>query len=189
MILRLLLPLLLLTACGGSEPDAPSAQTVAAPTLKDNLRPKKQARLIDFKLPPTSRIAIEHNALIDRAIINQYYVVLDNEGYFYETLKAGEYDNFQTGDIVTATYEAYYLDGTLVDKSKPGKPLRFVVGSLIDAWNLGITRAKPGGSIRILTPSRLAYGAEGLVSSNGDTIVGANRPLEFIIKNLELLEE
>ena len=149
----------------------------------------KQVKLIDFKLPPTTPIAREHNKLIDHAIINQYQVTLANDGYFYEVLEEGEYDNFQPGDIVTADYEVYYLDGTLVDKSKSGKPLRFKVGYLIDAWNFGGTNAKPGGSIRILSPSYLAYGDDGLVSPSGDTIVGANRSLEFVIKNLELHEE
>lgn len=180
--MRLLLPLLFLSACfGGAE--APSGAGA------DSLSAEQQSRLLELKLLPTTRNALQQNALIDHAINQGYNVSADDAGFFYEVLDEGEYVNFQPEDIVTADYEVYYLDGTLVDKSKAGKPLRFTVGYLIEAWNLAIPYARPGGSIRVLTPSRLAYGEQGLVSPRGDTIIGANRPLEFVIKNLELLEE
>lgn len=176
--MRLLTLVLLssLFACSSGPSPAPAATANKLP-------------LEDFKLPATNPLASEQNAIIDHAIAKGYDLTMGSSGYFFEILEPGEYGNLLPGDIVTAHYTGSYLDGTVFDKSKPGQPLRFTVGQLIDAWNFGLTHAKPGGSIRIIAPARLCYGAEGLVAQNGDVIVGANQALEFVISDIEIHEE
>lgn len=144
-----------------------------------------------MELSPTDdRAGRERNAIINRAIDQNYDVVAAPEGYFYEILEPGDYQNLVEGDIVEVHYRGNFLDGSEFDNSrKRSKKLHFFVGGLIPAWNLGLTRIKPGGSIRILSPSALAYGADGLVSPRGDTLVPAHTVLEFVIEDIEIFEE
>jgi len=144
-----------------------------------------------LELAPTDdRAGRERNAIINRAIDQNYDVIAAPEGYFYEILSPGEYDKLIEGDIVEAHYRGNFLDGSEFDNSrKRHKKLRFFVGGLIPAWNLGLQNIKPGGSIRILSPSALAYGTDGLVSPRGDTLVPANTVLEFVIDEIEIFEE
>jgi FKBP-type peptidyl-prolyl cis-trans isomerase len=172
-------------ACNDSS-NAPAA----APAKDAATKSAIEERLIMELAPTNDRAGRERNAIINRAIDQNYDVVAAPEGYFYEILAPGEYTKLLEGDIVSAHYRGNFLDGTEFDNSrKRNKPLRFFVGGLIPAWNLGLLHAKPGGSIRILSPSALAYGADGLVSPRGDTLVPAYTVLEFVIENIEIYEE
>jgi FKBP-type peptidyl-prolyl cis-trans isomerase len=178
-----LLLVVALTSCGGDE--APEA-----PTVDEVTRAELEARLIPELSPAQDRAGQQRNDIINRAIDQAYDIIPAPEGYFYEILEPGEYNLLAEGDIVTAHYRGQFLDGTIFDDSrKRGEPLRFTVGSLIEAWNLALLRVRPGGAIRILSPSNLAYGAEGLVGPRGDTLVPAHTVLEFIIDEINIHEE
>ncbi|TXF91363.1 hypothetical protein FUA23_01305 [Neolewinella aurantiaca] len=167
-----------------------SSAPAAAPEKDAATKSAIEERLILELAPTEDRAGRERNAIINRAIDQNYDVVAAPEGYFYEILAPGEYDNLVEGDIVSAHYIGNFLDGTEFDNShKRGKPLRFFVGGLIPAWNLALTKVKPGGRIRILSPSALAYGGDGLVSPRGDTLVPAHTVLEFVIEDIEIHEE
>jgi FKBP-type peptidyl-prolyl cis-trans isomerase len=172
-------------ACSNSSP-AP-----AAPPEKDAVTKSAiEDRLISELSPSSDRAGKERNAIINRAIDQNYDVYAAPEGYFYEILDPGEFTPLLTGDIVSAHYRGLFLDGTEFDNSRNrGTPLQFYVGGLIEAWNLALLRAKPGGSIRILSPSALAYGPEGLVGPRGDTLVPAHSVLEFVIDDIQIYEE
>lgn len=149
-----------------------------------------EARLITELAPSDDRSGRQRNAIINRAIDQNYDVYAAPEGYFYEIIEAGEYGNLVEGDIVTAHYQGRFLDGSVFDDSrKRGQALRFRLGDLIPAWNLALQRIKPGGAIRIITPSDLAYGADGLVGPRGDSLVPAHTVLEFVIDEIEIFEE
>ena len=181
----LALTILPLIACSDASP-APAS----APEKDAAVKSAIEERLVMELAPTDDRPGRERNAIINRAIDQNYDVVAAPEGYFYEILEPGEYDKLIEGDIVEAHYLGNFLDGTEFDNSrKRRKKLRFFVGGLIPAWNLGLTRVKPGGSIRILTPSALAYGADGLVGPRGDTLVPAHTVLEFVIDEIEIFEE
>jgi len=165
-IILLALTILTLTACSDS-----SSAPASAPEKDAAVKSAIEERLIMELAPTDDRPGRERNAIINRAIDQNYDVIAAPEGYFYEILEPGEYDNLIEGDIVEAHYRGNFLNGTEFDNSRERhKKLRFYVGGLIPAWNLGLTRVKPGGSIRILTPSALAYGADGLVGARGDTL-------------------
>lgn len=186
-IIPLLTGILLLTlsACSGS-----SSAPATAPEKDAATKSAIEERLISELSPTTDRAGTERNAIINRAIDQNYDVYAAPEGYFYEVLDPGEFTPLLTGDIVSAHYRGSFLDGTEFDNSrKRGAPLQFHVGGLIEAWNLALLRAKPGGSIRILSPSALAYGAEGLVGPRGDTLVPAHTVLEFVIDDIQIYEE
>ena len=174
-----------LFACNGSSPAPASAPAKDAAT-----RSAIEERLITELSPSTDRAGRERNAIINRAIDQSYDVYAAPEGYFYEILLPGEYANLEEGDIVSAHYRGSFLDGREFDNSRRRKAaFRFRLGDMIPAWNLGLQRIKPGGRIRIISPSALAYGPDGLVGPRGDTLVPANKVLEFIIDDLEIHEE
>ena len=148
-----------------------------------------EERLIT-KLAPTEDLAgNQRNAIINRAIDQHYDVYAAPEGYFYEVLAPGQTVGFVEGDYVEAHYTGKFLNGRIFDSSRRrDTKLSFRIGDLIPAWNLGVQRIQNGGSIRILTPSELAYGADGLVGPRGDTLVPANTVLEFLLEEVEVGE-
>jgi FKBP-type peptidyl-prolyl cis-trans isomerase len=174
-----------LLACGGASPApaaAPEKDTATASAIEE--------RLIAALAPSDDLAGRQRNAIINRAIDQNYDVYVAPEGYFYEIVAPGEFGQLVEGDIVSVHYRGSFLDGAVFDDShKRGEPLRFTVGSLIPAWNLGLQKINPGGTIRILTPSALAYGADGLVNARGDTLVPANTVLEFLIDEITVYEE
>ncbi|WP_157974387.1 FKBP-type peptidyl-prolyl cis-trans isomerase [Lewinella sp. IMCC34183] len=179
----LLLPLFLCT-CG------PADTTPAEPARDEAERSAIEERLITELSPSDDLAGRQRNAIINRAIDRNYDVYAAPEGYFYEVLQEGEYNPLDTGDIVTVHYTGTFLDGAEFDSSRRrGDPLRFRVGDLIPAWNLALQRVRPGARLRVLTPSSLAYGPDGLAAPNGDTLVPADTPLEFLIEDIRILEE
>ncbi|WP_116106707.1 FKBP-type peptidyl-prolyl cis-trans isomerase [Lewinella sp. IMCC34191] len=177
-----LLPFLVL-ACG-------EADTREEPERAAEERSAIEERLITELSPVDDLAGRQRNAIINRAIDRNYDVYAAPEGYFYEVVDSGEYSYLAEGDILTVHYSGRFLDGTEFDSSqRRGDPLRFRLGDLIPAWNLALRRVRPGARLRILTPSSLAYGAEGLVSPRGDTLVPADEPLEFLIEDIRILEE
>ena len=176
---------LIVLACGdaapgpSAEPDRPAAERSAI-----------EERLITELSPSDDLAGRQRNAIINRAIDRNFDVYAAPEGYFYEVLDSGQYNPLVEGDIVTAHYVGTFLGGQEFDNShRRNTPLRFRVGDLIPAWNLALQRVRPGARLRVLTPSALAYGAEGLLAPNGDTLVPADTPLEFLIEDIRILEE
>ena len=178
------LVLFLLSACNSSPAPA------SAPAKSDEQRSAIEEKLLLELSPADDRAGRQRNAIINRAIDQHYDVTAAPEGYFYEIIEPGDFEPLVTGDIITAHYRGVFLDGTVFDDSRRrGEPLRFTIGQLIPAWNLALTRLRPGGAIRILTPSDLAYGEEGLVNPRGDTLVPAHAVLEFLIEEVTIHEE
>ncbi|MBC6993966.1 FKBP-type peptidyl-prolyl cis-trans isomerase [Neolewinella lacunae] len=173
--------LCLFIACSGNPAPAAAPDAATQTAIEE--------RLMAELAPSDDRAGRERNAIINRAIDQHYDVYAAPEGYFYEILQPGDYNLLLTGDLVQVHYRGSFLDGTVFQDSRQrGQPLEFAVGELIPAWNLGLLRARPGGAIRLLVPSHLAYGAAGLVTPRGDTLVPAHTPLEFLIEDIEILD-
>jgi len=174
-----------LFACNGT-----SSAPASAPAKDAATNTAIEARLITELSPDNDLAGRQRNAIINRAIDQNYDVTAAPEGYFYEILEPGEFAKLEEGDIVSAHYRGTFLDGREFDNSRRRKAaFRFRLGDMIPAWNLGLQRISPGGSIRIISPGTLAYGAEGLVGPRGDTLVPADSVLEFIIDEVEIHEE
>ncbi len=176
----LLLSLLLLTTCG-------SANNHNQPTGAD--RAAIEERLILQLSPEDNQMGRERNTLINYAIDEVWDVELSPLGYLYQLTKPGVGEVLGHGDYVKAHYMGRLLDGTVFADSRQGnRPLSFYVGQMIPAWNDVLTKEKPGGRLRLLVPSGLAYGADGLVSPGGDTLIPPHTPLVFEIEELEVIQ-
>ena len=174
-------------ACSDTSSSPPGAGEV--PERGAAARSAIEERLITELAPTEDLPGKQRNAIINRAIDQNYDVYAAPEGYFYEVLTPGRTVGFAEGDYVEAHYTGKFLDGRVFDSShRRDKKLAFRVGDLIPAWNLGVQRIKSGGSIRLLTPSDLAYGKDGLVGPRGDTLVPANTVLEFLLEDVEVGE-
>ncbi|WP_238751411.1 FKBP-type peptidyl-prolyl cis-trans isomerase [Neolewinella maritima] len=183
---RLLLSWMVLFLCTCGTAPEPTADAERAPAERGAI----EERLITQLSPSDDLAGRQRNAIINRAIDRNYDVYAAPEGYFYEVLDTGAYNPLLAGDILSVHYVGNFLDGREFDNSfKRGTPLRFRLGDLIPAWNLALQRVRPGARLRILTPSELAYGTEGLVAPNGDTLVPADTPLEFLLEEIVILEE
>ncbi|MEM7571345.1 MAG: FKBP-type peptidyl-prolyl cis-trans isomerase [Bacteroidota bacterium] len=179
MIALLILCLTVYTCGSTNQDETPTGETRAA----------IEARLILELAPEDSREGRERNQLINYAIDQVWDVTPSSVGYFYQLTKAGSGADLEYGDYVEAHYRGSLLDGTLfADSRQQGRPMNFYVGQMIPAWNDVLQQVPPGASLRLLVPSGLAYGADGLVSSGGDTLIPPYTPLVFEIEQLEVIQ-
>lgn len=178
-----------LWACGGG----PEPATTAAEDVAERPRESEEDRLLRLSgelTADTSRAGRERNAIINQAIDEGWSLYPAAEGYFYEILSPGEGEPIAWGDRLRAHYTGRFLEGkTFDDSRRRNRPLEFYVGNMIPAWNQGLQQLRPGGTMRLVSPSALAYGADGLVSADGDTLVPPHRVLVFELEVLERLVE
>jgi FKBP-type peptidyl-prolyl cis-trans isomerase FkpA len=82
----------------------------------------------------------------------------DPSGIYYQILAEGKGDHPTDNSMVTVNYTAALLDDMVVDK---GNGYSSPLDHLIKGWQIGIPLVKEGGSILLIVPSGLAYGAAG----------------------------
>jgi FKBP-type peptidyl-prolyl cis-trans isomerase FkpA len=102
-------------------------------------------------------------AATDDAIIQTYIktynipAIKDPSGLYYQIINAGTGAHPTNTSNITVGYTASLLDGTQVDSraSSYFAPL----GSLIVGWQIGLSKIGTGGTILLIVPSGLGYGA------------------------------
>ncbi len=110
-------------------------------------------------------------AAIDDALIEQYVAdqQLDGKytvnGLYYVIEENGDGNFPYSSAIIKVSYKGYFLDGEVFDE---GHLSATPLNGLILGWQDGIRRIDRGGRIKLVVPSRLAYGdqASGNVPAN-----------------------
>ena len=103
-------------------------------------------------------------------------------GLQYEILKEGTGKSPLPTDQVTTHYHGTLIDGTVFDSSvERGQPATFAVNGVIQAWQTILPMMKEGEKVRIVTPSELAYGAQGAGPK-----IGPNAVLIFEIELIKV---
>lgn len=124
-----------------------------------NRKSNNQKPVIDFSKNIDAKAQFKKDtALIHQSINNK---IIDTSGsiggVYYQILKEGLGENVKNTDTVTVNYIGRLLvDGTVFDQTK-NIPAKFPLVKLIKGWQIGLTKCKVGGKIKLIIPSELAY--------------------------------
>jgi FKBP-type peptidyl-prolyl cis-trans isomerase FkpA len=135
---------------------------------------------------------VRAQGVIDEKIITDYIDAnglttaakrIDTTGVFYIVIAPGEgNDLFTNSTRVTVDFTGRILtSGQEFTKSNGFHP-SFALGEVIRGWQLGIPQIKKGGTVRLLIPSRYAYGPY----DQTDLGLPKNSVLDFDIKLLDV---
>ncbi|RWY47879.1 FKBP-type peptidyl-prolyl cis-trans isomerase [Mucilaginibacter gilvus] len=111
---------------------------------------------------------VRAQGVVDDKIVEDYIAAngltttakrIDTTGVFYIVIAPGEGSNLFTNSTrVTVDYKGRILtSGKEFTQSNNFHP-SFTLGEVIRGWRLGIPQIKKGGTVRLLLPSRYAYG-------------------------------
>ncbi|RYD89485.1 MAG: hypothetical protein EOP54_25535 [Sphingobacteriales bacterium] len=111
----------------------------------------------------------KEQARIDDAIIQQYLtdndlldsaIRIDTTGVFYIVEKPGEGNAvFTNSTVITLGHKTRVLGSdNIIDETGKFHPSITLGSNIIKSWQLGIPQVQKGGVVRILSPSRYAYG-------------------------------
>jgi FKBP-type peptidyl-prolyl cis-trans isomerase len=142
---------------------------------------------------------------MNKILITVIVIFLIGGGYYYfqnnqtktmeqqnlETivLEEGSGDPAQVKDKLTVHYTGYLEDGTKFDSSYDrNNPFVFTlgIGQVIQGWDKGMEGVKVGEKRKIIIPSHLAYGEEGMKNQLGDYIIPPNATLTFEVEILKI---
>ncbi len=92
--------------------------------------------------------------------------ITTKSGLQYTSLREGTGATPRPTDTVIVNSRGTLLNGREFDSSyKSGRPVSFKLGSVIKCWTEGLQMMKVGGKARLVCPSDLGYGEEGIVGS------------------------
>jgi len=93
-------------------------------------------------------------------------VKVTESGLQYEVITPGEGGKPTSADKVKVHYVGTLIDGTEFDSSiKRGEPAVFGVGQVIEGWSEAMQLMNVGSKGRLVIPSELAYGEQGVAPS------------------------
>ena len=102
-------------------------------------------------------------------------------GLLITPLKEGTGASPKSSDTVKVHYRGVLADGKEFDSSYGrGQPATFPLNRVIPCWTEGVQAMKVGGKAKLVCPSKLAYGSQG--------IPGTIPPDATLIFEVELLE-
>ncbi len=105
--------------------------------------------------------ALAQNDVLDKAA-QEPGAVKTASGLVYKVVKEGRGKNPAPTDTVRVHYKGTFPDGKEFDSShKRGMPTEFPLNAVIPCWTEGVQKIKPGGSIKLVCPPQIAYGARG----------------------------
>jgi FKBP-type peptidyl-prolyl cis-trans isomerase FkpA len=108
--------------------------------------------------------------------------ITTKSGMQYTSLREGSGATPKPTDTVIVNYRGTLLNGREFDNSyKNGRPAEFRLNNVIKCWTEGLQMMKVGGKAKLVCPSNLAYGEEGVEGS-----IPRNAPLKFEVELLDI---
>ncbi len=120
---------------------------------KKKRRDEERRKLKEMEKLKIANYINEHN-IIQKPLETGLYII---------RLAEGTGPKPENGDTVYVDYTLYTLQGNVIDSSPEGKPLKFVLGKgqVVAAWDEALVRMNKGEKVRLIVPSRMAYGSWG----------------------------
>jgi FKBP-type peptidyl-prolyl cis-trans isomerase FkpA len=110
--------------------------------------------------------------------------ITTKSGLQYTSLREGTGATPGPADTVRVNYRGTLLNGREFDSSyKSGRPAEFKLNNVIKCWTEGLQMMKVGGKAKLVCPSNLAYGEEGIMGS-----VPRYAPLNFEVELLKIIK-
>jgi FKBP-type peptidyl-prolyl cis-trans isomerase FklB len=145
-------------ALSGAEPlMKPDAMRKTLADLKTKITAEQKKRTAEQELQMTEegKKFLEENA-------KKPGVLTTESGLQYQIVEAGTGKTPGPTDQVTVNYRGTQVSGQEFDSSySRGKPATFQLNSVIKGWTEGLQLIKEGGKIKLVVPSKLAYGDRG----------------------------
>ena len=109
--------------------------------------------------------------------------ITTKSGLQYTSLREGTGATPVPTDTVKVNYVGTLSNGREFDSSyKNGRPAEFQLNNVIKCWSEGLQMMKVGGKAKLVCPSNLAYGEEGIMGS-----VPRYAPLIFEVELLGII--
>jgi len=112
-------------------------------------------------------------------------VIVTESGLQYEVITQGEGEKPKATDKVKVDYVGTLIDGKEFDSSvKRGEPAVFNAGQVIKGWSEALLLMNVGTKLRLVIPSDIAYGEQGVAPS-----IQPNSVLVFEVELLAIEKE
>lgn len=109
-------------------------------------------------------------------------VVVTPSGLIFQVITEGEGVSPTDNDVAVVAYTGRLSDGTEFDGSH-GELVEFPVNVMIPGFTEGLKMMKPGGEYRLVIPSSLGYGPNGMGPIPGDAVLDFTVKLEGVKGN------
>jgi FKBP-type peptidyl-prolyl cis-trans isomerase FkpA len=106
-------------------------------------------------------VANEEPTILTYASANGITATRDASGLYYQVITPGSGGAPSISSKVFVTYTGKLLNGTVFDRQTDAAQTGWVLGSLIQGWQIGLPLIQKGGEIKLIVPSSLAYGCNG----------------------------
>jgi FKBP-type peptidyl-prolyl cis-trans isomerase len=195
-----LLLMVLAMACQSKKTDAPAEEaqvTEASPAAATETAPaavalspeiwnsELGARLkADYKENPANQAETDQNLILEYAVQNNLDVKRTPSGLYYIMEKEGVGKSPKSENVVSVNYRGYFLDGNEFDSSyKRNAPIQLPANQFVPGWTEALTMMKPGGKMKVLVPSHLAYGPVGYPGAiPGNAVLGFDMELLKVVQ-------
>ncbi len=105
-------------------------------------------------------------------------------GLVITMLKEGTGASPKSSDTVKVHYRGILADGKEFDSSYGrGQPASFPLSRVIPCWTEGVQLMKSGGKAKLVCPSQIAYGSQGIPGA-----IPPNATLTFEVELLEIVK-
>ncbi|MEP7320376.1 MAG: FKBP-type peptidyl-prolyl cis-trans isomerase [Saprospiraceae bacterium] len=192
-ILLLILSVFIYSCQNTKRPDQSNSNPIIAATTTATLKvddplwnsPLGTRMKTEYNFNPGSQGSTDQNVIIQYALKNNIDVKRTSSGLYYNVETEGKGDSPKMSNSVSCHYIGYFLSGIEFNNSyKMGQPLNFQLEDVIPGWQEALLMMKPGGKIKLLIPSGLAFGQTG----TPDGLIGPNAVLGFEMELLKLLD-
>lgn len=136
-----------------------------------------------YTSPTSVAPANEIDSLRTWLAANSLEATQHSSGLFYKINSPGEGANPDVCTTVLVKYSGTFFNGGIFDSNTYGTT--FLLGQLVNGWQIGLPLIKSGGSITLYVPPTLGYGSTAVRDQNGSVRIPAN---SYLIFNIQLLQ-